>query len=135
MSAEAGFLHDGRARTLQEAILWHGGEAQKARDNYVALPKAERDALASHASQVSDAGEMLKMPDDIFAVAFGMEWLRRLKPAGQSEWDAYVQNLQYPLRPNKSIGDIFHAEPRLAAGMTPDFLDRLQHDSGTPSPE
>ncbi len=45
VSAEAGFLHDGRARTLQEAILWHGGEAQKARDAYIALPKAERDAL------------------------------------------------------------------------------------------
>lgn len=73
--------------------------------------------------------------DEIAHVAFGMEWLRRLKPEGQSEWDAYVQNLQYPLRPNKSIGDIFHAEPRLAAGMTPDFLNRLQHDSGTPSPE
>jgi CxxC motif-containing protein (DUF1111 family) len=45
VSADAGFLHDGRARTLQEAILWHGGEAQRARDQYVALPKSERDAL------------------------------------------------------------------------------------------
>nr|WP_295466006.1 di-heme oxidoredictase family protein [Mesorhizobium sp.] len=45
VSAEAGFLHDGRARTVQEAILWHGGEAQTARDTYAALTKAERDAL------------------------------------------------------------------------------------------
>jgi CxxC motif-containing protein (DUF1111 family) len=45
VSAAAGFLHDGRARTLQEAILWHGGEAQRARDHYAALPKQERDAL------------------------------------------------------------------------------------------
>jgi CxxC motif-containing protein (DUF1111 family) len=45
VSTEAGFLHDGRARTLREAILWHGGEAQRARDRYAALPKAERDAL------------------------------------------------------------------------------------------
>jgi len=45
VSADAGFLHDGRARTLQEAILWHGGEAQRARDHYAALPKQERDAL------------------------------------------------------------------------------------------
>ena len=45
VSAEAGFLHDGRARSLQEAILWHGGEAQIARDSYAAMPKAERDAL------------------------------------------------------------------------------------------
>ncbi|MEO4001478.1 di-heme oxidoredictase family protein [Mesorhizobium sp. CAU 1732] len=45
VSAEAGFLHDGRARSLTEAILWHGGEAQRARDIFAASPKAERDAL------------------------------------------------------------------------------------------
>nr|WP_246717404.1 di-heme oxidoredictase family protein [Oricola nitratireducens] len=39
------FLHDGRARNLTEAILWHGGEAQTARDGFAALEKSERDAL------------------------------------------------------------------------------------------
>lgn len=39
------FLHDGRARNLTEAILWHGGEAQVARDGFAALDKADRDAL------------------------------------------------------------------------------------------
>jgi CxxC motif-containing protein (DUF1111 family) len=39
------FLHDGRARSLVEAILWHGGEAQPARDWFAALPAAERAAL------------------------------------------------------------------------------------------
>ena len=39
------FLHDGRARTLLEAVLWHGGEAQASRDTVARLPKAERDAL------------------------------------------------------------------------------------------
>ncbi len=39
------FLHDGRARTLTEAILWHGGEAQKARDRFAAADAADRDAL------------------------------------------------------------------------------------------
>jgi len=41
----AGFLHDGRARTIQEAILWHGGEAQRARDIYTSLEPEERAAL------------------------------------------------------------------------------------------
>ncbi len=41
----AGFLHDGRARSLAEAILWHGGEAQAARDRYAALPRTARDDL------------------------------------------------------------------------------------------
>ena len=45
VSAEAGFLHDGRARTLLEAVLWHGGEAQAARDRVVAMPAEARDAL------------------------------------------------------------------------------------------
>jgi CxxC motif-containing protein (DUF1111 family) len=39
------FLHDGRARNLTEAILWHGGEAQAARDAFAALGKGDRDAL------------------------------------------------------------------------------------------
>jgi CxxC motif-containing protein (DUF1111 family) len=39
------FLHDGRARNVTEAILWHGGEAAAARDKFAALSKADRDAL------------------------------------------------------------------------------------------
>lgn len=39
------FLHDGRARTLAEAILWHGGEAQAARDAFRRAARRERDAL------------------------------------------------------------------------------------------
>ena len=45
MSGHTFFLHDGRARNLTEAILWHGGEAQAARDAFAKLPKTERDAL------------------------------------------------------------------------------------------
>jgi uncharacterized ferritin-like protein (DUF455 family) len=67
--------------------------------------------------------------DEIQHVAFGLEWLRRLKPDGMSEWDAYVQHLHYPLRPDKSVGDVFHVEPRLAAGMTADFIQRLRSGS------
>lgn len=64
--------------------------------------------------------------DEIGHVAFGMEWLRKLKPPELSDWDAYVQHLHFPLRPNKSIGDVFHAEPRLAAGMTDEFIQKLR---------
>ena len=42
---KAFYLHDGRARTLEEAILWHGGEAETARDNYATLPRSERENL------------------------------------------------------------------------------------------
>ena len=39
------FLHDGRARSLTEAILWHGGEGQAARDAFAAMPPPDRAAL------------------------------------------------------------------------------------------
>ena len=39
------YLHDGRARNLSEAILWHGGEAAAARTRFVELPLARRQAL------------------------------------------------------------------------------------------
>lgn len=38
-------LHDGRARGIQEAILWHGGEAAAAKNYYMQLEKKERDAV------------------------------------------------------------------------------------------
>ncbi len=39
------WLHDGRARTLEEAILWHGGEAQRSQQMFRAFTSGERQAL------------------------------------------------------------------------------------------
>jgi CxxC motif-containing protein (DUF1111 family) len=39
------YLHDGRARGLEEAVVWHGGEASKARNHYIKLPKDQRQDL------------------------------------------------------------------------------------------
>jgi CxxC motif-containing protein (DUF1111 family) len=41
------FLHDGRARNLLEAILWHGGEAEAARDEFADLPAEDREAIVT----------------------------------------------------------------------------------------
>lgn len=43
--SQAGFLHDGRAETLEEAILWHEGEAYESRQSYIQLSAEERGAL------------------------------------------------------------------------------------------
>lgn len=40
-------LHDGRARGFAEAILWHGGEGQAARDAFAGLDRRDRDALVA----------------------------------------------------------------------------------------
>ncbi|MFZ2871868.1 di-heme oxidoredictase family protein [Zavarzinia sp.] len=45
VSGRTEFLHDGRARSLTEAILWHGGEAAAARDRFVAMTPEDRRLL------------------------------------------------------------------------------------------
>jgi hypothetical protein len=42
------YLHDGRARSIQEAILWHGGEAASVREAFINLPAASRAALVAY---------------------------------------------------------------------------------------
>ncbi|HCI75513.1 MAG TPA: thiol oxidoreductase [Psychrobacter sp.] len=42
---QATFLHDGRARTLMEAVLWHGGEAQEQQQKVLKLDKQGRSEL------------------------------------------------------------------------------------------
>jgi CxxC motif-containing protein (DUF1111 family) len=45
LNGKAFYLHDGRATTLDEAIRWHGGEAESAKLGYEALDEARREAL------------------------------------------------------------------------------------------
>jgi len=44
-AGEGSYLHDGRARTIEEAILWHGGEAEQAKEDFRTLPASDRSAL------------------------------------------------------------------------------------------
>ena len=39
------YLHDGRARTIAEAILWHGGEGESSKQKYIALTDDEKNKL------------------------------------------------------------------------------------------
>ncbi|MEM7075007.1 MAG: di-heme oxidoredictase family protein [Pseudomonadota bacterium] len=45
VSGHTYFLHDGRARSLLEAVLWHGGEAARQRDAVITMPPEDRAAL------------------------------------------------------------------------------------------
>jgi CxxC motif-containing protein (DUF1111 family)/fibronectin type 3 domain-containing protein len=47
VSGGEAYLHDGRARSLEEAILWHGGEAQAAEENFRNMSASDRAALIS----------------------------------------------------------------------------------------
>ena len=64
--------------------------------------------------------------DEIQHVAFGLEWLRKLKSPEQSDWEAFQSHLKWPLRAEKARGDIFQREARRAAGMSDEFIDWLE---------
>ena len=64
--------------------------------------------------------------DEIEHVAFGIEWLRKLKPDGLSDWDAFCQHLKWPLRPVKAKGEQFQIEARKQAGLSDEFIENLR---------
>ena len=63
--------------------------------------------------------------DEIRHVRFAWIWLHKLKPAGESAWDTYVQNITWPLSPARARGKTFDEDSRAAAGMAPEFIARL----------
>lgn len=53
--------------------------------------ETKKDAMRAHASQINDESFFLKMPDDVFAAAFGTEWfILRGAPAGIHEYDLFA---------------------------------------------
>ena len=45
VSGHTNFLHDGRAKNITEAILWHGGESERSKKIFLKLTKKEREDL------------------------------------------------------------------------------------------
>lgn len=45
VNPRASFLHDGRARTLEEAIIWHGGEAEYSKNKFTNLSELQRNSV------------------------------------------------------------------------------------------
>jgi len=89
----------------------------------------EFEDLFRHAGDEKSAGVMRAIHrDEIQHVAFGWHWLRLLKSPDESEWEAYESSLKWPLRPEKSRGKTFDRASRLAAGMSPEFVDRLERE-------
>jgi len=46
------FLHDGRAKSLEEAIVWHGGEAQSSKKSFMSLSKKQRDSIIKYIKEL-----------------------------------------------------------------------------------
>ncbi len=75
--------------------------------------------------------------DEIGHVAYGLKWFRRWKQAGQSDWDAFCQQLKFPLSPQRAKGLALNVEGRRAAGFDAAFIAELdvysQSKGRTPS--
>jgi hypothetical protein len=68
VGSTAPYLHDGRATTLTEAILAHGGEAAKSRDRFVAMSKKNQAGLIAYLNnlvlfKVQEGEQVVDMPE------------------------------------------------------------------------
>lgn len=72
--------------------------------------------------------------DEIEHVAFGLHWLRRLKPSEQSDWEAYTAHLHWPMAPHHAKGSVFQRESRRRCGMTDEFIAHLEQATATQAP-
>jgi len=52
VNGHTNFLHDGRARNIQEAILWHGGEAEQAKNSFMHLSRDQRQLLVNFVNKL-----------------------------------------------------------------------------------
>jgi uncharacterized ferritin-like protein (DUF455 family) len=65
--------------------------------------------------------------DEIAHVGYGVKWLRRWKKKAQSDWDAWHQQLHFPLSPIRAKGLApFNEEGRRKAGLKDDFIANLR---------
>jgi len=46
------FLHDGRAKTLEEAILWHGGESEQIKNKFMSLSREQRELIVKYIEEL-----------------------------------------------------------------------------------
>lgn len=70
--------------------------------------------------------------DEIAHVGYGLKWLRRWKQNAQSDWDAWHQQLHFPLSPIRAKGIApFNEEGRRKAGLDEDFIANLKRFQST----
>lgn len=99
------------------ALTWENANLDHTLDTAAAARAAGDDATAAVIDKVHD--------DEIRHVAIGWRWLAALRAPGQSMWDAWQANLDWPLRPALARGRRFDAAGRAAAGIDAAFIAAL----------
>ncbi|MBI3881772.1 MAG: DUF455 family protein, partial [Verrucomicrobia bacterium] len=64
--------------------------------------------------------------DEIAHVAYGLKWFRRWKNPGASDWEAFCEQLKFPLTPQRAKGLSLNLEGRRAAGFDAAFIAELE---------
>lgn len=64
--------------------------------------------------------------DEILHVRFGWHWLNAFKSSTDSHWDAYNENVNWPLGPSRARGANFDKQARRKAGFSEEFIGNLQ---------
>ncbi len=63
--------------------------------------------------------------DEIEHVRFGWQWLQRFKRRAATAWEAYCENVTWPLRPALARGSNFYPQSREAAGLDAETIRLL----------
>lgn len=71
------------------------------------------------------------LEDEISHVSFGMNWLKKFKHPQIDEWDAWTESLPPLMTPKRATGFSIHEEPRLRAGVSPDWIQKLKDFQAT----
>src|SRR5690606_17371512 len=109
--AVAPYLHDGRADTLEEAIEWHGGEAKRARDEYLSLTGDEQAAVVEFLRSLGGRDQLSAglLPPDAPVPATGT-------PGGPETELSSAETKRFI-----SGREVFDSDFALAAGLGPNF--------------
>jgi uncharacterized ferritin-like protein (DUF455 family) len=63
--------------------------------------------------------------DEISHVGYGLKWFRRWKEPGQTDWEAFEAQLDFPLSPRRAKASPFNVSGRERVGFDDDFIQRL----------
>ncbi len=69
--------------------------------------------------------------DEIGHVKHGTQWLEKWKKQGETQWQAYANQLQMPLSPARAKGPVFDRDARRRADLTENYIDSLFIHAGT----
>jgi CxxC motif-containing protein (DUF1111 family) len=137
VTAEAPYLHDGRADTLDEAIRAHGGEATNARNNYEALTNAERADILAFLDSLGGSSQRSEglLPPGTPLIPVGQIGGpdRVLSPSEEAEFARGREIFDRDFGRNEGLGPLFngdscracHFDP-VIGGSGPDDVDVMR---------